>query len=101
MFVLAALLLIGVLPSRTSRSTRSRRRDLPRHWGASNLILGLTLGLALLLIGIGAIQWARKLMGDHEIVEYRHSAASSAEDREEALAAFYRAPRSPASPAAR
>jgi ubiquinol-cytochrome c reductase iron-sulfur subunit len=56
--------------------------------GASNVTLGLCLGLALLLLGIGAIQWARKLMGDHEIVEYRHSAASSEEDREEAVAAF-------------
>ncbi len=56
--------------------------------GASNLALGLTLGLSMLLIGVGAIQWARKLMGDHEIVEYRHGAASSDDDREEALAAF-------------
>jgi quinol---cytochrome c reductase iron-sulfur subunit len=54
--------------------------------GASTLFLGLTLGIALLSIGIGIIQWARKLMGDHEIVEYRHSAASSPEDREETLA---------------
>ena len=56
--------------------------------GASNLALGLTLGLSLLLIGVGAIQWARKLMADHEIIEYRHSAASVAEDREVAIAAF-------------
>ena len=56
--------------------------------GASTLWLGVTLGLALLCIGIGAIQWARKLMGDEEIVEYRHSASSSEEDREEAIAAF-------------
>src|SRR5215831_8161272 len=39
--------------------------------GASNLALGGSLGLALLLIGIGAVQWARKLMGDKEIVEER------------------------------
>ena len=57
-------------------------------YGASNLALGLTLGLAMLLIGMGAIHWARKLMGDEELVEYRHSAASNEEDREEALAAF-------------
>ena len=56
--------------------------------GASTLFLGLTLGLALLCLGIGAIQWARKLMADEEIVEYRHSASSSEEDREEAIAAF-------------
>ncbi len=56
--------------------------------GASNVALGLTLGGALLLIGIGIIQWARKLMGDHEIVEMRHPAASSDEDRAETLAAL-------------
>jgi quinol---cytochrome c reductase iron-sulfur subunit len=56
--------------------------------GASNLALGATLGLALLLIGLGAIQWARKLMTDHEIIEYRHPAVSSEEDREASLAAF-------------
>jgi ubiquinol-cytochrome c reductase iron-sulfur subunit len=56
--------------------------------GASNLFLGLSLGLALLLVGVGAIQWARTLMSDEEIVEYRHSAASSEEDRATALAAI-------------
>ncbi len=56
--------------------------------GTSNLALGLTLGLALLLIGIGAIQWARKLMSDVEIVEMRHAVASSEQDRKDAVAAF-------------
>ena len=56
--------------------------------GASTVALGLALGGALLFIGIGIIQWARKLMGDHEIMEMRHPAASSAEDREETLAAL-------------
>lgn len=53
--------------------------------GASTLFLGLSLSGALLGIGIGVIQWARKLMGDQEIVEMRHSAASSEEDREKVL----------------
>jgi quinol---cytochrome c reductase iron-sulfur subunit len=53
--------------------------------GASNVALGVTLSLALLFIGIGLIQWARKLMGDHEIVEMRHPARSSDADREETL----------------
>ena len=56
--------------------------------GASNVALGSALGGALLFIGIGIIQWARKLMGDHEIVEMRHPARSSDEDREETLAAL-------------
>jgi ubiquinol-cytochrome c reductase iron-sulfur subunit len=56
--------------------------------GASNVALGGFLGLALLFIGFGAIQWSRKLMSDHEIVEYRHAAGSSEEDRTEAVAAL-------------
>jgi ubiquinol-cytochrome c reductase iron-sulfur subunit len=56
--------------------------------GASNVALGLTLGGALLFIGIGVIQWARKLMSDHEIIEYRHPAKSSDEDRDATLAAL-------------
>jgi ubiquinol-cytochrome c reductase iron-sulfur subunit len=56
--------------------------------GASNVMLGMTLGLALLCLGVGIIQWARKLMSDHELVEYRHPVASSPEDREETLAAL-------------
>ena len=43
--------------------------------GASNVALGLPSAWRLLFIGIGMIQWARKLMGDHEIVEMRHPAA--------------------------
>jgi ubiquinol-cytochrome c reductase iron-sulfur subunit len=53
---------------------------------ALNVALGVTLGLGLLLIGLGAIQWAKKLMGDQEIIEYRHTSASSQSDREEVLA---------------
>jgi ubiquinol-cytochrome c reductase iron-sulfur subunit len=49
--------------------------------GASNLMLGGTLGIAFLCIGIGLIHWARKLMTDQEIVELRHPASSSEDDR--------------------
>jgi ubiquinol-cytochrome c reductase iron-sulfur subunit len=56
--------------------------------GASNVALGGFLGGALLFIGIGTIQWARKLMSDHEMVELRHPAASPESDREAALAAI-------------
>ncbi len=55
-------------------------------FGASNVALGLCLAGALLCIGVGTIQWARKLMSDHEIVEFRHPGSSSDEDREETLA---------------
>jgi ubiquinol-cytochrome c reductase iron-sulfur subunit len=54
-------------------------------FGASTVALGLSFGVALLALGIGIIQWARKLMGDHEIVEMRHAASSPPEDREATL----------------
>ncbi|UUZ59739.1 cytochrome bc1 complex Rieske iron-sulfur subunit [Nocardioides sp. B-3] len=53
--------------------------------GASTVAPGLALGGSLLFIGIGIIQWARKLMGDHEISELRHPAGSPAEDRDAAV----------------
>ncbi len=53
----------------------------PMHTNTQNLVFGLTLGLALLLIGLGAIQWARQLMDDEEKIEYRHGAVSDEEDR--------------------
>jgi ubiquinol-cytochrome c reductase iron-sulfur subunit len=42
----------------------------------------------MLCIGVGAIQWARKLMNDEELIEMRHRASSTDEDREEAVALF-------------
>jgi ubiquinol-cytochrome c reductase iron-sulfur subunit len=52
---------------------------------AQNFWLGLLGGVAILLVGIGAVQWARLIMGDHEISEERHPAGSTTEDREKAL----------------
>lgn len=62
--------------------------DVIGGFGASNLCLGLSLAGALLFLGSGIIQWARKLMADHEIIEYRHPAASSDDDRAATLAAL-------------
>ncbi|MBI4901254.1 MAG: Rieske (2Fe-2S) protein [Actinobacteria bacterium] len=56
------------------------------HAPAQHVWLGLLSGLAILLVGIGAVQWARLLMGDQEISEERHLASSDAATREEALA---------------
>jgi ubiquinol-cytochrome c reductase iron-sulfur subunit len=68
--------------------------DIGENWqtfgglGAQTLALGLTLGGALTCIGVGIIHWARKLMADKEIVEMRHPAASSEEDRAATLQAL-------------
>ncbi|HMR48516.1 MAG TPA: Rieske 2Fe-2S domain-containing protein [Arachnia sp.] len=52
---------------------------------AHNVALGVTGGLAVLLIGLACVQWARVIMGDEESVEERHSAGSDEETREIAL----------------
>ena len=47
----------------------------------SNLVLGTSLGAALLGIGLGAVHWAKTLMPDHEVVEMRHPQRSSDANR--------------------
>jgi ubiquinol-cytochrome c reductase iron-sulfur subunit len=54
-------------------------------FGASNVMLGGTLAIAFICIGVGLIHWARKLMTDHEIVELRHPSSSSEKDRTETV----------------
>jgi ubiquinol-cytochrome c reductase iron-sulfur subunit len=56
--------------------------------GASTVALGACIGLCMLCLGAGLIQWSRKLMSDHEIVELRHPAGSSDEERADAVAQF-------------
>lgn len=51
------------------------------HVNAQNFGFGVTGGLAVLLIGLALVQWARVIMGDHETVEARHPIPSSEEDR--------------------
>lgn len=48
-----------------------------------NLLLGAGIALAMFGIGIGAVQWARTLMPDHELVEQRHEMRTE-EQREDA-----------------
>ncbi|NDH19143.1 MAG: hypothetical protein EBY51_07230 [Actinobacteria bacterium] len=58
--------------------------------GASNLVLGLTFGGAIFFIGAGAIQWAKKLMPDVEVVQERHGMESSTSDETEAAGNYER-----------
>jgi ubiquinol-cytochrome c reductase iron-sulfur subunit len=60
----------------------------PLRTNALNLTLGLTLGFALFLIGAGAIHWAKKLMVDREIVEFRHPAHSTEEQKADITGVF-------------
>lgn len=54
---------------------------------AHPLFLGLTGGLAVLLIGVALVAWARDIMNDQEISEERHDAGTDEADRHAALAA--------------
>jgi len=51
----------------------------------SNVVLGVTLGLSLLCIGLGAVHWAKTLMPDTEVTEDRHPQRSSDLARGEAV----------------
>jgi ubiquinol-cytochrome c reductase iron-sulfur subunit len=50
----------------------------------SNIVLGVSLGVSLLCIGLGAIHWAKTLMPDTEVTEDRHPQRSSDEARRDA-----------------
>ncbi|AKU17150.1 ubiquinol-cytochrome c reductase iron-sulfur subunit [Luteipulveratus mongoliensis] len=52
---------------------------------ALHVALGVSLGLSLLGIGLGAVHWAKTLMSDEEIVEERHVLRSDDEARQGAL----------------
>ncbi|HET9871691.1 MAG TPA: Rieske 2Fe-2S domain-containing protein [Propionibacteriaceae bacterium] len=60
----------------------------PLKSNAQHVGLGFTLGMAILLIGIGAVQWARQLMVDTEQIDERHPVSSSPEDRIEIMKAI-------------
>ena len=53
------------------------------------LFIGLGLTLATLSIGLGAIQWAKKLMPDQEVIAERHEFRSEEVDREDLVATFH------------
>jgi len=84
MFGLAILLLIGFLVAFVVFGLDGSLEALR----LSNLALGLTFGGALFLIGAGAVQWARKLMADHEVISDRHDLSSSPENTRAAAEAF-------------
>jgi ubiquinol-cytochrome c reductase iron-sulfur subunit len=54
----------------------------------NNLTLGLSIALGLLMLGIGAVYWAKALMADEEIAEGRHGTRGSVETRAKAVEVF-------------
>lgn len=54
----------------------------------NNLLLGLTIALATLTIGIGAVHWSKALMDGHDMVEERHGTRGSDATRSRAVEIF-------------
>ncbi len=54
----------------------------------SNLALGLSMSVAFLALGVGAVIWVRSLMPDVELTEERHPLASSEADRKDFVKTF-------------
>jgi ubiquinol-cytochrome c reductase iron-sulfur subunit len=88
MFGLATLLVLGACVAYFAIPRDSILEFGPLSGNANNMVIGLCIGLALFLIGAGAIQWAKKLMVDEEISEERHAAHSSPEQIAEITEAF-------------
>ena len=88
MFGLATLLVIGSCVAYFAIPRDSILEFGPLSGNANNMVIGLCIGLALFLIGAGAIQWAKKLLVDEEIAEDRHAAHSSPQQIAEITEAF-------------
>jgi ubiquinol-cytochrome c reductase iron-sulfur subunit len=88
MFTLAGVLALGACVAYFAIPRDNILTVGPLSGNANNLTLGLCLGLALFLIGAGAIQWAKKLMVDTEISEERHAAYSSPQQKAEIIEGF-------------
>ncbi|MEU4295414.1 Rieske 2Fe-2S domain-containing protein [Kribbella sp. NPDC026596] len=88
MFTLAGLLALGSCVAYFAIKRDAVLEFGPLSGNANNMIIGLCLGLALFLIGAGAIQWAKKLMVDEEISEDRHDAHSTPEQIADITEAF-------------
>jgi len=88
MFTLAGLLALGSCVAYFAIPRDAILEFGPLSGNANNMALGLCLGLGLFLIGAGAIQWAKQLMVDTEIVELRHDANSSPEQKADIIEGF-------------
>ncbi|MFD8695780.1 cytochrome bc1 complex Rieske iron-sulfur subunit [Kitasatospora purpeofusca] len=89
MFVVSMLATIGFIASYVAIDPDKIVYIWPLgHVSALNFALGMTLGLALFLIGAGAVHWARTLMSDHEIPAERHPIEADDEVRADVIEQF-------------
>lgn len=87
MFLLSALLTVAAIVAYVVTDPNQYQFvPLIGDVSSNNLWVGTLIGLSLFLIGIGAIQWAKKLMPDDEVVAERHPLSSTQEDIDGALA---------------
>ena len=76
LFILSMLASIGFIAAYVGLEVHSVDATL-----RSNLALGLSMGIAFMAIGAGAVIWLRTIMPDVEQVEERHPLASTQEER--------------------
>ena len=61
----------------------------PEATRLSNIGLGVSLTVALLALGFGAVIWVRRIMPEYEVVQERHPLASTAEEKKSFARYFY------------
>ena len=89
LFVLSAAATIGFMVAYTQIPRTAVANFFPiGAVSASNLALGLLLGVAMFALGAGAIYWARTLMTDVEFPQERHPLDSEPDDKAGATAEF-------------
>lgn len=87
---LFALSAVGTLLTIVAYYAVQRPEELPfdeflARTQLQNFLLGFGLFLSLFCVGAGAIHWAKTLMPDEEMIEYRHLQRGTDEDRSEAV----------------
>lgn len=89
MFVVSMLATIGFIASYVAIDPDKIVYIFPLgHVSALNFALGLTLGVALFMIGAGAVHWARTLMSDVELPAERHPIEADDEVRADVIEQF-------------
>ncbi|WP_461027840.1 cytochrome bc1 complex Rieske iron-sulfur subunit [Streptomyces sparsus] len=89
LFTLSMVATIGFIASYVIFPVDQIRYIFPLgHISTLNFALGMTLGIALLCIGAGAVHWSRTLMNGEEVIGERHPIGATEETKAAALAAF-------------
>ena len=89
LFILGTLSAIGFIASYVGiKSDQYIFLPLLGTTNAQQLALGMSLALALLFVGFGAVHWAKVLMSGEEHVNLRHEMRSAEDDRKELVEKF-------------